>query len=625
MSSRLINGAVPNYQDLPEDDPIGSVRRVDSDGVNYRLVLKQWLPEKPNGELYPPGQSGSSSSNGNSFEVNITEEFDVDPTGDNDSTAGLIAAGNQLSAAGGTLQGIPVGVLLPGRYVVAPSTFDEVCNSLVPLTQISAYSGIPREWRIRGVCRGRLNNSLTDIAPGGVTIDARFAPAGSGVYPSVFGLAPFVLKPSGGSLTGWNDHRVHFRDMLILTGTDSTLSGIQGSNVARLRTDNVAVLSMLDAGHFIPATHDTVGIYFPQTQNNVFCICNENQIGGYKIGVIGGEHLHFAETTYISGCRMAVRLNPVLHACKGFLSLENNEGFLEYISGSGFGIVNLHIESETGLGDLVLLPNGGIVDAGNRMRGRVEYQITSFPGPTFIDMPVTGAENLNLYNLCVKHTEGGTDPEPSGVLAQWNLSDLTDASGNGNTLTNFNTVTFAAGKVGNGAVLNGTNQRLTSALKVGGSSFSFSLFVKPTSLAVASVLLGEYGNDGASTGYSWLLYVGTDGKANLVVRQDDASSVAISTSDGDISAGAWSCVQGTVNVSLNQLKLRVNAGEWVTDTLTDTFSESTLPFTIGANYDAVGATPGSHFGGMIDCVIVTGPATDGEFDDLYNGGAGVEN
>jgi hypothetical protein len=44
-----------------------------------------------------------------------------------------------------------------------------------------------------------------------------------------------------------------------------------------------------------------------------------------------------------------------------------------------------------------------------------------------------------------------------GLLAFWKLADLTDASGNGNTLTNNNSVTFGAGKIGNAAEFDGSN------------------------------------------------------------------------------------------------------------------------------------------------------------------------
>ena len=68
---------------------------------------------------------------------------------------------------------------------------------------------------------------------------------------------------------------------------------------------------------------------------------------------------------------------------------------------------------------------------------------------------------------------------PPGALAFWKLDDLTDASGNGHTLTNNNDVTFGAGKVGNCAQLDGFSNFLTGTGDfVFDGDFSFSLWCK---------------------------------------------------------------------------------------------------------------------------------------------------
>ena len=52
---------------------------------------------------------------------------------------------------------------------------------------------------------------------------------------------------------------------------------------------------------------------------------------------------------------------------------------------------------------------------------------------------------------------GGGEGLLSGLLAFYNLSDPTDASGNNRTLTNNGGVTFSAGKIGNAAVFDGSS------------------------------------------------------------------------------------------------------------------------------------------------------------------------
>jgi hypothetical protein len=67
---------------------------------------------------------------------------------------------------------------------------------------------------------------------------------------------------------------------------------------------------------------------------------------------------------------------------------------------------------------------------------------------------------------------------PAGAIALWKLADTSDDSGNENTLTNNNTVTFAAGKIGNAAVFDGSNSlSLASNLVAGKGQFSLSLWL----------------------------------------------------------------------------------------------------------------------------------------------------
>src|SRR5436190_21285349 len=49
-----------------------------------------------------------------------------------------------------------------------------------------------------------------------------------------------------------------------------------------------------------------------------------------------------------------------------------------------------------------------------------------------------------------------------GVVAAWKLSDLTDATGRGNTLTNNNSATFNTGKIGNAAYFTGSSSQYLS-------------------------------------------------------------------------------------------------------------------------------------------------------------------
>jgi hypothetical protein len=73
---------------------------------------------------------------------------------------------------------------------------------------------------------------------------------------------------------------------------------------------------------------------------------------------------------------------------------------------------------------------------------------------------------------------GGSSSLLTGLLAFYNLSDLTDSSGNGNTLTNNNGVTFSSGKIGNAATLNGSNWLTVTPTGIEGRNLSVFCWVK---------------------------------------------------------------------------------------------------------------------------------------------------
>ena len=81
----------------------------------------------------------------------------------------------------------------------------------------------------------------------------------------------------------------------------------------------------------------------------------------------------------------------------------------------------------------------------------------------------------------------------AGLSAFWKLANLTDASGNGNTLTNNNGVTFVAGKIGNAASLSKANESyLTSdvVFNTAGVDFSVAAWVNIQANAGNTVFLG---------------------------------------------------------------------------------------------------------------------------------------
>ena len=207
---------------------------------------------------------------------------------------------------------------------------------------------------------------------------------------------------------------------------------------------------------------------------------------------------------------------------------------------------------------------------------------------------------------------GGGEGLLSGLLAFYNLSDLTDASGNNRTLTNNGNVSFASGKIGNAAVFDGSNLLTYPQLFMSGASaFSFACYVKCTSSTTYI-----YGEDAGST----LLLISThDNKATFNFM------------DG------WNPIQSSSTITDNQwhhLACVYDGASSVAKVYFDGTEESsrnsvaaTLPISDAPNF-GLGGPPsgwGAKLQGSIDAAGLWSRAlTSAEVAELYNAGAGKE-
>ena len=91
-----------------------------------------------------------------------------------------------------------------------------------------------------------------------------------------------------------------------------------------------------------------------------------------------------------------------------------------------------------------------------------------------------GGNKKTLFNST--NLSANQEEFPIGALAFWKLDDLNDSSGNENTFTNNNGVTFDTGKIGNAAVFQSTRWLgCNMAFNTATSNWSISLWLYPTS------------------------------------------------------------------------------------------------------------------------------------------------
>jgi hypothetical protein len=210
----------------------------------------------------------------------------------------------------------------------------------------------------------------------------------------------------------------------------------------------------------------------------------------------------------------------------------------------------------------------------------------------------------------------------TGLVAFYKLNDngsggldLTDASGNGNTLTNNNAVALGTGRVAGGAdFANGGS--LSSSAPEAADAFTLSAWVNaPAGLGSFMQLAGVWGNPPFNS------FLGTDGDDQAVaVVGDDSGDVVWCYTTTVVRDDTWHFIVAQCDTTNGVFRIKVDDGVWQDgDAPPATLGEGTV-FNIGAD-----GSQGIASAGLVDCVgywnrILTEP----EIAQLYNAGNGVE-
>jgi hypothetical protein len=198
------------------------------------------------------------------------------------------------------------------------------------------------------------------------------------------------------------------------------------------------------------------------------------------------------------------------------------------------------------------------------------------------------------------------------LQAFYKLSDTSDSSGNNRTLTNNGNVSFAAGKIGNAAVFDGSNYLQAPINQAGIADFSISAWVNISS-EMAWIVDGVTGSgDGFSYGGIELYY--ESGNVYFGAYIEGGNYVTAQT---DINQ--WKHLAGTRTGGI--YKLYIDGFLANTEVLSDSLIPGGNPIGIGANSDG---TWGNVIG-QIDAVGIWNRAlSDAEVAELYNNGTGLE-
>jgi hypothetical protein len=217
---------------------------------------------------------------------------------------------------------------------------------------------------------------------------------------------------------------------------------------------------------------------------------------------------------------------------------------------------------------------------------------------------------------------GGSASGLTAPSAFWRLEDANDSVGSLN-LTNVNTVTFGAGKLGNaGHFAAASSQQLKIAdnatLSMGDIDFSGALWVYFTTVATTNVypLLYKW----AAADFEYGLKVRPDTGAISFEVSTNGSNTFAATDTQTFAAATWYMLafgHDSVNDTLN---VSFNGGAWVPALHSFGVRDGTSDFQLGAFQAA------SYHDGRLDAVgIWRGHfLSNTELSTLYNGSAGRE-
>lgn len=218
-----------------------------------------------------------------------------------------------------------------------------------------------------------------------------------------------------------------------------------------------------------------------------------------------------------------------------------------------------------------------------------------------------------------------------GLISAWNLDGLTDSYGS-NTLTNNNTATFAAGKLGNAvSVASASSQYLdvadNASLSVGDNDFWGALWVNATTLGADRGLIGK---DAALANGEWRIdYVNATPRFRFFsYKAGTVDSIATANTLGAPSTGVWIFLMFVHDKVTGVNAISANGGAFDNSAaLTGASYDSTASLQIGRSYSG---SP-IYWNGLIDAFAygkspaggIAGVQTEIR-DYLYNSGTGRE-
>jgi len=218
--------------------------------------------------------------------------------------------------------------------------------------------------------------------------------------------------------------------------------------------------------------------------------------------------------------------------------------------------------------------------------------------------------------------DGGPSSILTGLIAYYKLSDTADSSGNGYTLTQVGTNTFAAGKIGNALSCDGSAGKYLKSTDLvfnfGNVDFTIWGWINPGALSGFPGFITRWGD---ATHKQYSLQLDGSSKFQFTASYDGSNNPSVTATTPALSTSTWYlvvCWHDSVN---HLLGIQVNNGTIYTAAM-----NAAGVFQAGASAELeIGArnTIGAPTALIDEVGIENRLLTTTEKTSLYNGGAGV--
>ena len=212
------------------------------------------------------------------------------------------------------------------------------------------------------------------------------------------------------------------------------------------------------------------------------------------------------------------------------------------------------------------------------------------------------------------------------LMAHWKLNEASgaraDAHTGGLNLTDVNTVTQAAGKIGNAAQFtSGQSERLTHAdhadLTMGDIDYLLAAWVYLDSKAAQLQFMAKMASSNFEFRFGY--DVAADRFFFEILTLAGTGQVELADNLGAVSINTWYFVLGWLDAVANTVNIQVNDGTVDSAAQSQTPGAGTAEFEMGAERSA------QFMNGRMDSVSIWKRVlTSQERTDLYNGGAGLD-